>query len=111
MKTTIDEWRFLTTEEGILLADVYLSNGQKAELEINPLINPKKPEEVHLEMIVFCEMSGERVVEGRGPGRWISRPPDRSCTWSSVEVPPALARQIELRLRDMLEPSAQPAQA
>ena len=110
MKTAIDDWRFKAAEEGILLADVFLANGQHALLEVNPLVNPKKSGKYIPEMIVFCEMPGERITGGSGPGRWISRPPNRACPWSSVELPPALAKQIEDRLTALLgESSTTPA--
>jgi len=113
MKTAIDDWRFKTADEGILLADVYLANGQHALLEVNPLVNPKVSAESVPEIIVFCEMPGERITGGCGPGRWISRPPNRSCPWSSVEIPPALEHQIRDRLAGMLNeaPAAATADA
>ena len=101
MKTSIDDWRFKAAEEGVLLADVYLANGQHALLEVNPLINPKQPGQPVPEIIVFCEMPGERIAGGCGPGRWIARPPNRSCSWSNVEIPPALEQQIHDRLADI----------
>src|SRR5262245_36986866 len=102
MKTAIDDWHFRAPEEGVLLADVYLANGQHAVLEVNPLINPKQAGEPVPEIIVFCEMPGERITGGCGPGRWVSRPPHRSCPWSSVEIPSALERQIHDRLQLIL---------
>lgn len=111
MKTAIDDWRFKAAQEGILLADVYLANGQHALLEVNPLINPKQTKESVPEIILFCEMPGERMSGGCGPGRWISRPPNRSCPWSSVEIPPALELQIRDRLAAMLTETHAPSAA
>jgi hypothetical protein len=50
------------------------------------------------ELVVFCEFPGEKVAEGDCPARWATRPPDRHCPWSNVEIPPALMVQIQQKL-------------
>ncbi|MEW6155937.1 MAG: hypothetical protein AB1813_00800 [Verrucomicrobiota bacterium] len=106
MKIHVDDWRFNSAENDILLLDVYLDNGQHSLLEVNPIRNPKIAGAQIPEMIVFCEMPGEKLTESTCPGRWISRPPDKTCPWSHVEVPPVLMQQIYERL-GMVQPVSQ----
>src|SRR3981081_3864404 len=98
MKISVDDWHFKCSENETLLMDLFLNNGQHALLEVNPMkdshvINGEIPE-----MIVFCELPGERVAEQGCPSRWISRPPSRECPWSNVQVPLALMQQIKDRM-------------
>jgi len=74
-----------------------------AMLEINPMKNPHVPNGEIPEMIVFCDLPGEKVAEQNCPARWISRPPDRGCSWSNVQLPLALAQQIKDR-KGLLQP-------
>jgi len=98
MKISVDDWHFKFSEHEKLLLDVFLSNGQHAMLEVNPMKSAVAPNGEIPEMIVFCEMPGEKIAEGTCPARWISRPPSRECSWSNVQVPLALMQQIKDRL-------------
>jgi hypothetical protein len=106
MKISADDWHFRSFENDMLVLDLYLSNGQHTLLEIYPMKNPNATNGQIPEMIVFCEFPGERLAEGHCVGRWISRPPDRSCPWSNVQIPPALLQQIRQRLGYQLSPQA-----
>ena len=103
MKIGVDDWHFKYSEHDSLLLDVFLDNGQHGLLEVNPMKNFHAPNGEIPEMIVFCELPGERVAEQNCPARWISRPPDRSCAWSNVQLPLALIQQIKDRM-GLLQP-------
>jgi hypothetical protein len=98
MKIGVDDWHFKYSENETLLLDVFLDNGQHALLEVNPMKNPHVVNGEIPEMIVFCELPGEKVAEQNCLARWISRPPDKSCPWSNVQPPLALMQQIKDRL-------------
>ncbi len=98
MKINIDDWHFRDSERDTLLVDAYLNNGQHVILEVNPMRKTHVPNGEIPEMIVFCELPGEKLAEGTCPARWIARPPDRSCAWSNVQMPMALTQQIKDRL-------------
>jgi len=98
MKIGVDDWHFKYSENDTLLLDLFLDNGQHALLEVNPMKNPHVVNGEIPEMIVFCELPGEKVAEQNCTARWISRPPDKSCAWSSVLVPLALSQQIKDRM-------------
>jgi hypothetical protein len=98
MKTSADDWHFRSSDTDMLLLDLFLSNAQHAMLQVYPMKNAAAPNGQIPEMVVFCEFPGERIAAGNCVGRWIARPPDRSCPWSSVELPPALMQQIRQRL-------------
>ncbi|MEW6304592.1 MAG: hypothetical protein AB1705_14045, partial [Verrucomicrobiota bacterium] len=95
-----DDWSFRTEvdERKQVSVDLYLNNGQRAILEIHPLLNPYSGGEQVPEVIVRCEMSGERPDHPSETRRWLSRAPDKSCEWSSVELSESLVRQINARL-------------
>lgn len=95
MKISVDDWHFRDRTEDPLVLDVFLDNGQHALLEVNPMKNPAVVNGDIPEMIVFCELPGERISEEDCPARWITRPPNRSCSWSNVQVPMALMEQIK----------------
>ena len=63
MKIGVDDWHFKFSESETLLLDVYLDNGQHALLEVNPMKNPHVCNGEVPEMIVFCELPGEKVAE------------------------------------------------
>jgi hypothetical protein len=98
MKISIDDWRFRDSDADAVRVDAYLDNGQHAVLEVNPMRNPQVTNGEIPEMIVFCEMPGEKLAEGTCPARWIARPPERGCAWSNVQMPMALIQQIKDRL-------------
>ena len=103
MRIDVDDWHFKYSEHETILLDVFLNNGQHAMLEVNPMKNNAVPNGDVPEMIVFCELPGEKLAEGTCPSRWISRPPSRECAWSNVQVPLALMQQIKDRL-GLLQP-------
>ena len=98
MKLNVDDWRFRPSEGDTVALDVYLDNGQHSLLEVNHMKNSQVVNGDIPEMIVFCELPGEKLAEGTCKARWIARPPDRSCPWSNVQVPMALLVQIKDRL-------------
>lgn len=98
MKITADDWHFRPSEGGTVILDIFLSNGQHALLEVNPMKNPETPNGQLPEMVVFCEFPGEKLAEHNCVARWITRPPDKSCPWSGVQIPPSLMQQIRERL-------------
>jgi hypothetical protein len=98
MKILIDDWHYRSTENDMLVYDVFLSNGQHAVLEVNPMKNSSVPNGEVPEMIVFCEYPGEKVDQDNCTARWIARPPQKQCPWSNVEIPLALVHQIRDRL-------------
>ncbi len=98
MHIGIDDWHFRESSSEMLLLDVFLDNGQHSVMEVYPMkcvraVNGDIPE-----IIVFCEMPGERLSEKDCPARWVTRPPTRDCRWSNVELPHALMQQIKDRL-------------
>ena len=103
MKINVDDWHFKYSEHETILLDVFLNNGQHAMLEVNPMKNNSVPNGEVPEMIVFCELPGEKLAEGTCAARWISRPPRRECAWSNVQMPLALMQQIKDRL-GLLQP-------
>src|SRR5262245_8776597 len=98
MKISADDWHFRSFENDMLVLDVFLSNGQHALLEVYPMKNPNTINGQVPEMVLFCEFPGEKLAENNCVGRWISRPPDRSCVWSNVQIPPSLLQQIRQKL-------------
>jgi hypothetical protein len=98
MKITADDWHFRPPQNGSLIIDVFLSNAQHALLQVNPMKDPAIINGQIPEMIVYCELLGEKIKEGPCPARWISRPPQKACEWSHVEIPPALMQQIKQKL-------------
>ena len=98
MKISADDWHFRPSENDRFLIDLFLSNGQHAMLEVCPMNNPNTPNGQVPELVVFCEFPGEKLAESNCVARWISRPPDRSCPWSNVQLPPALLQQIRQKL-------------
>ena len=98
MKIGIDDWHFRSAASDMLVLDLYLDNGQHALLEVFSMNNPHAAHAHIPEMVVFCELPGEKMSDNCGPGRWISRPPERNCQWSNVQAPPALMEQIRSRL-------------
>ncbi len=98
MRIGIDDWHFKEASADLLLLDVFLDNGQHGVMEVNPMKNPAVTNGTIPEMILFCEMPGEKITEEACPARWIARPPSRECPWSNVQVPMALLQQIRDRL-------------
>lgn len=105
MKISIDDWHFRESSGGMLVLDVFLGNGQHGVMEVNPMKNPAVPNGDVPEIIVFCEMPGEKVSEEGCPARWVTRPPNRDCPWSNAQMPAALMEQIRGRLSETM-PSA-----
>ena len=111
MKISADDWHFRSSEGDMLVLDVFLSNAQHALLEVNPMKNPNVPNGQIPEMVVFCEFPGEKLAENSCVARWITRPPDKSCPWSNVQLPPSLMLQIQQKLGyDLNLPIAAPAE-
>ena len=106
MNINIDDWNFKALQKSTLALDVFLDNGQHGLLEVFPLKNPDGTLNQFPEMVMFGELSGETIQEGQNVARWISRPPQRSCPWSRVQVPPALWQQIAERIALADHPSA-----
>ncbi|MDA1275265.1 MAG: hypothetical protein O2960_14650 [Verrucomicrobia bacterium] len=98
MNLNVDDWHFRPMETETLAIDLFLASGQHALLEVNPMKYQSVTNGQIPEMIVFCEFLGEKLSGGVCPSRWISRPPNHSCPWSKVELPPALMEQIKQRL-------------
>lgn len=98
MRISVDDWHFREARAELVLLDVFLDNGQHGVLEINPMRNLTAVNGEVPEMIMFCEMPGERITEEGAPARWIARPPSRECPWSCVQLPHALLEQIKQRL-------------
>lgn len=105
MKLSADDWKFITpTTLGCVVAvDLFLDNGQHARLEVFPLFYAHATGEQIPEIIVYCEMPGEKLHQQTEVKRWISRPLDKSCPWSSVELTPTLIRQINETLDAAVE--------
>lgn len=104
MKIGIDDWHFREVAEDMLVLDVFLDNGQHALMEVNPMKNKTVANGEVPEIIVFCELPGEKVSEQGCPARWVSRPPSRECSWSGVQMPAALLEQLRLRLNETTLP-------
>lgn len=98
MKITADDWHFRSFENDTLVIDLFLSNGQHAILSVSPMKNGSAPNGQIPEMVVFCEFPGEKVAENNCAARWVARPPDRTCAWSNVQIPPSLMQQIRQKL-------------
>lgn len=98
MNYQVDDWQFRPAENDALAAELFLDNGQRAILEVLPLIYSRTNASAGCEMIVWCEMPGEHVEHGTCQARWINRPPDPSCPWSRVLLPEALVEQIQEHL-------------
>jgi|SRR5689334_5848085 len=109
MKIRADDWHFRCVEGGAIVFDIFLSNAQHALLEAYPMKHPESPNGQIPELVVFCEMPGEKIAAGGCVARWITRPPDRSCPWSNVELPPSLMVQIQQRLGMPAAAEAAPA--
>jgi len=100
MKINVDDWHFREAAGAMLVVDAFLDNGQHAVMEVNSMKDPTVPNGSVPEIIVFCELPGERVAEQACQARWVSRPPNRECSWSGVQVPAALMGQIVARLAE-----------
>ena len=98
MKISVDDWHFRDRNEEPLVLDAFLDNGQHALLEVNSMRNSAVVNGEIPEMIIFCELPGEKISEQDCPARWISRPPNRSCPWSNVQLPLALMEQIKTKI-------------
>lgn len=105
MRLKVDDWQFLapTTPGSVLAVDLYLDNGQQARLEVSPLFYTEPTGDQIPEIVVYCEMPGERLRGHSEVKRWISRPPDKLCDWSHVELSPTLIRQINEMLASTVE--------
>ena len=104
MKIGIDDWHFRDSDPDLLVLDVFLDNGQHAVMEVSPMKVRSNPNGEIPEMIVFCELPGEKISAEGCPARWVTRPPTRECPWSSVQVPQALTLQIRDRLTPAINP-------
>ena len=98
MKTQVDDWQFRPTENDVIAAELFLDNGQRAILEVLPMMYSRSSAAAGCEMVVWCELPGEVLDDGTCKARWISRAPDPSCGWSHVELPPAFLEQIDEHL-------------
>jgi hypothetical protein len=99
MRISVDDWHFRESDPDLLVLDVFLDNGQHAVMEVSPMKKASNPNGDIPEMIMFCEMPGEKIAEEGCPARWVTRPPTRECPWSNVQIPQALILQIKDRLR------------
>jgi hypothetical protein len=97
MKISVDDWHFRNDAADLIVLDVFLDNGQHAVMEVNVMKDRSVPNGDVPEIIVFCELPGERVAESGCTARWVSRPPSRECPWSGVQLPAALLDQIRAR--------------
>lgn len=97
MNIHVDDWHFQDSNGDMLVLDAFLDNGQHAVMEVNPMKNVAVANGEVPEIIVFCELPGEKVSETGCPARWVSRPPSPDCPWSHVQLPAALMEQIRLR--------------
>jgi hypothetical protein len=100
MKIGIDDWHFQEAPGDMLVLDLFLDNGQHAVMEVNPMKNRTVANGDVPEIIVFCELPGEKLSEQGCPARWVSRPPSRECSWSGVQMPAALMEQLRVRLAE-----------
>lgn len=100
MKIHVDDWQFRASENDTIAVELFLDNGQRAILEVLPLLYSRTNAGAGCEMIVWCELPGETIEDDTCKARWISRAPDTASPWSHVELQPALLEQIEERLAD-----------
>lgn len=98
MKFQVDDWHFVQTENDVVALELYLDNGQKAVMEILPLCYTQTGTPAGNEIVVWCEMPGEIMVDATCKARWVSRPPNANSPWSHVELPDILLQQIENRI-------------
>ncbi len=98
MKIGVDDWHFRDSVGDTLVLDAFLGNGQHGVIEVNPMKNTQVVNGEIPEIIVFCELPGEKLAEGTCPARWVARPPNKNCAWSNVQLPMALMQQIKDRL-------------
>jgi len=106
MKIGVDDWHFRDAIGETVVLDAFLDNGQHGVIEVNPMKNPQVVNGEIPEIIVFCEMPGEKLAEATCPARWVARPPNRNCAWSNVQLPMALLQQIKDRLGGVTAPHA-----
>src|SRR5262245_45224694 len=106
MKIGVDDWHFRDPVGDTLVLDAFLDNGQHGVIEVNSMKNPQVVNGEIPEIIVFCELPGEKLAEGTCPARWVARPPNRTCPWSNVQIPMALMQQIKDRLSGVAAPQA-----
>ena len=99
MIINVDDWRFNPEPNlGCAVAvELYLTNGQRARLEVFPLVNPNSTDDQIPELVVLGEAPGEKLHESP-PRRWITRAPHRQSKWSQVELSETLIRQINDKL-------------
>ncbi len=109
MKIQVDDWQFRPTENEVLAVELFLDNGQRAILEVLPLMYSRTGSPAGCEMVVWCEMSGEVLEDNTCKARWVYRAPDATCLWSRVSLPPALLEQIDERLASAGQPADGPA--
>jgi len=102
---TVNDWKFVapSTAGSAIAVDLFLDNGQHSRLEVFPMFYPHGAGEHIPEVIVYCERSGEKLNRQQEFKRWLSRPPDKDCPWSQVELSPTLVRQLNERLVGTLE--------
>lgn len=101
----VEDWRFVApaTLGSAVAVDLFLDNGQHSRLEVFPLFYPQGAGEQIPEIIVYCEQPGEKMNRHQEFKRWISRPPEKDCPWSQVELSPALIRQLNEMLVSAVE--------
>ncbi len=99
MIINVDDWRFKSeADHGCAVAvELYLTNGQRARLEVFPLVNLNSTDDQIPELVVLGEAPGEELHESP-PRRWITRAPHRQSKWSQVELSETLIRQINDKL-------------
>ena len=99
MIINVDDWRFKSeSQNGCAVAvELYLTNGQRARLEVFPLVNPNSTADQIPELVVLGEAPGEEL-HASPPRRWITRAPHRQSQWSQVELSETLIRQINAKL-------------
>ena len=98
MNINVDDWRFRPQPgNGCAVAvELFLTNGQRARLEVIPLVNLNSIHDQMPELVVVGEKPGEQLPDS--PRRWITRPPHRQSEWSQVELSGALIQQINEKL-------------
>ena len=98
MTINVDDWSFRAQpNNGCAVAvELFLTNGQRARLEVFPLVNLNSTDDQIPELVVSGEEPGEEFQNS--PRRWITRPPHRQSEWSKVELSGALIRQINEKL-------------
>lgn len=102
MKLNADDWHFIAPPDdgSVVAVDLFLDNGQHARLMVYPLINPYCQGDQVPEIVVVCEMPGEKLQSEHHTKRWITRAPDKSCEWSTVELSGTLIRQLNDKLAE-----------